>query len=303
MLIIYVPSLLESARLLRLENSLFNFILLQYNCLQHNHIQYKYTSQSIQIMNLALIQADIVWEKIKENLIHFEQKISLIQSNTDLVVLPEMFSTGFTMNPEEVAEPTNGQAVSWMLRMAEKYQTAITGSVIIKENSNFYNRLFFISPDGKIQSYDKRHLFTLAGEQYKYTKGKEKLIVEYKGWKICLLICYDLRFPVFSRNSEHYDMLIYVASWPQKRIKAWDILLKARAVENMAYSIGVNRTGVDPSNLHYNGHSQIIDSLGEYLLEPQEQEGVFQITLDYQKQSEIRNKFGFLNDRDRFVLD
>lgn len=254
-------------------------------------------------MKVALIQADIIWEKIQENLIHFEEKISLISQDADLVVLPEMFSTGFTMNPEEVAETTDGQAVSWMLQMSKKYQTAITGSVIIKEGGNYYNRLFFIRPDGIYQSYDKRHLFTLAGEQHKYTKGKEKLIVEYKGWKICLLICYDLRFPAFSRNLENYDLLIYVASWPEKRIKAWDILLRARAIENMAYTIGVNRTGIDPSNLHYNGHSQAIDSLGEYLLEPQENEGIFHIRLDKEKQSEIRNRFGFLNDKDPFVLE
>ncbi len=254
-------------------------------------------------MKVVLIQTDIVWEKIEENLIHFEQKISLIESDTDLVILPEMFSTGFTMNPEKVAETNSGPTVSWMLQVAKKHQTAITGSVIIEENGKYYNRLFFVSPDGEVQFYDKRHLFTLAGEQHKYTKGKEKLIIDYKGWRICLLICYDLRFPVFSRNTENYDLLIYVASWPEKRIKAWDILLKARAVENMAYTIGVNRTGIDPSNLHYNGHSQAIDSLGEYVLEPQENEGVFHIHLDPEKQSEIRKKFGFLNDKDSFVLD
>jgi omega-amidase len=254
-------------------------------------------------MKVALVQPDISWENIPKNLAYLEKKIDLVEPETDLVVLPEMFSTGFTMNPEEVAETTNGQAVTWMLRMAKKYRTALTGSVIIKEEGNYYNRLFFVSPDGKIQSYNKRHLFTLAGEQHKYTKGKEKLIVDYKGWKICLLICYDLRFPVFSRNIENYDLLIYVASWPKKRIKAWDTLLKARAVENMVYTIGVNRTGVDPTSLYYNGHSQAIDSLGEYLLEPQQKEGVFTIILDKEKQSEIRNRFGFLNDKDSFILE
>lgn len=254
-------------------------------------------------MKIALVQSDISWENIPKNLAYLEKKIDLVEPETDLVVLPEMFSTGFTMNPEEVAETTNGQAVTWMLRMAKKYRTALTGSVIIKEEGNYYNRLFFVSPDGKIQSYNKRHLFTLAGEQHKYTKGKEKLIVDYKGWKICLLICYDLRFPVFSRNIENYDLLIYVASWPKKRIKAWDILLRARAIENMVYTIGVNRTGTDPSNLHYNGHSQAIDSLGEYVLEPQQKEEVFTIILDKEKQSEIRNRFGFLNDKDSFILE
>ncbi len=254
-------------------------------------------------MKVALVQSDISWENIPKNLAYLEKKIDLVEPETDLVVLPEMFSTGFTMNPEEVAETTNGQAVTWMLRMAKKYRTALTGSVIIKEEGNYYNRLFFVSPDGKIQSYNKRHLFTLAGEQHKYTKGKEKLIVDYKGWKICLLICYDLRFPVFSRNIENYDLLIYVASWPKKRIKAWDILLRARAIENMVYTIGVNRTGTDPSNLHYNGHSQAIDSLGEYVLEPQQKEEVFTIILDKEKQSEIRNRFGFLNDKDSFILE
>ena len=160
----------------------------------------------------------------------------------------------------------------------------------------------FVFPSGEIQCYDKRHLFSLAGEDKVYTSGREKLIVEYLGWKICPLICYDLRFPVFTRNVEEYDVLLYVANWPKQRINAWDILLKARSVENMCYAIGVNRIGFDNNNLQYNGHSQGVDFLGNYIMEPLETEGVFVIELNKDKLIETRNKLGFLNDRDGFEL-
>jgi predicted amidohydrolase len=163
--------------------------------------------------------------------------------------------------------------------------------------------LLFVFPDGKIDFYDKRHLFTLASEDKVYTSGKEKLIITYKGFKICPLICYDLRFPVFARNVENYDLLLYVANWPKTRVNAWDILLKARAVENMSYVIGVNRIGNDNNNLEYVGHSQVIDFLGNYLIEPQEKEGVFIVEIDKEKQDETRSKLAFLNDRDEFTIN
>lgn len=253
-------------------------------------------------MKTALIQSDLVWENIDLNLKNFEKKIDSIASDTDLIVLPEMFSTGFTMNPEKVAETENGKAVSWLLEKATRKNTALTGSLVIEENGNYYNRLFFVFPNGTYKTYNKRHLFSLAGEEKKYTSGKEKLIVVYKGWKICLLVCYDLRFPVFSRNAEDYDLLVYVANWPQKRIEAWDILLKARAVENMVYTIGLNRTGTDENQNDYTGHSQIVDYLGKYILEPQTSEGIFYATLEKEPQNKIRGKLGFLNDRDSFLL-
>lgn len=253
-------------------------------------------------MKIALIQSSLIWENPIANRNYFEQKISAIAEKVDLIVLPEMFTTGFTMNPENVAETMQGETILSLQSLAKAGNFAIIGSLTIKENKNFYNRLVFIFPSGEIQFYNKRHLFTLAGEDKIYTSGKEKLIVEYLGFKICPLICYDLRFPVFARNVEDYDLLIYVANWPITRINAWDILLQARSVENMCYTIGVNRTGIDANQYEYVGHSQVVDFLGNYILEPQEIEGVFIAELNKDKLLETRNKLGFLNDRDSFEL-
>ena len=253
-------------------------------------------------MKIALLQSSLIWENPKANRNHFEEKINALAEKVDLIVLPEMFSTGFTMNPEAVFETMEGETIQWMQSLAKAKNSAITGSLVIKENENFHNRLLFVFPSGEMQIYDKRHLFTLAGEDKVYTSGNQKLIVEYLGWKICPLICYDLRFPVFARNVENYDVLIYVANWPKSRIQAWDILLKARSVENLCYTIGVNRVGVDNNNLEYDGHSQMVDFLGNYVLEPQETEGVFIVELNKQKLVETRKKLGFLNDRDSFEL-
>jgi omega-amidase len=205
-------------------------------------------------MKIALLNTTLVWENPAKNRANLEQKINSINESINLIVLPEMFTSGFTMNPKNVAETMQGETVSWLKQVAKAKNCAITGSLVITENENYFNRLLFVFPDGKIEFYDKRHLFTLAGEDKVYTSGKEKLIVTYKGFKICPLICYDLRFPVFARNVENYDLLLYVANWPKPRINAWDILLKARAVENMSYVIGVNRIGNDNNNLEYVGH-------------------------------------------------
>jgi omega-amidase len=186
--------------------------------------------------------------------------------------------------------------------LSKAKKSAITGSLVIKENNNFYNRLLFVFPSGEIQFYDKRHLFTLAGEDEIYTAGKDKLIVEYKGWRICPLICYDLRFPVFARNVEEYDLLLYVANWPKIRINAWDALLKARAIENMSYTIGVNRIGEDDNKFEYNGHSQVVDYLGNHLLEPVETNTVLILELNKAELLLARKKFNFLNDQDKFIL-
>jgi omega-amidase len=253
-------------------------------------------------MKIALIQSSLFWENPTANRNHFEEKINAIAETIDLIVLPEMFTTGFTMNPNNGAETMQGETILWLQSLAKAKNSAITGSLVIKENNNFYNRLVFVFPSGEIQYYDKRHLFTLVGEDKVYTSGKEKLIVEYLGWKICPLVCYDLRFPVFARNVEDYDLLIYVANWPKQRIKAWDILLKARSVENMCYTIGVNRIGFDNNNFEHVGHSQAIDFLGNYVLEPQETEGVFIAELNKEKLLETRKKLGFLNDKDSFEL-
>ena len=253
-------------------------------------------------MKIALLQSSLIWENPKANRNHFEEKINALAEKVDLIVLPEMFSTGFTMNPEAVFETMEGETIQWMQSLTKAKNSAITGSLVIKENENFHNRLLFVFPSGEMQIYDKRHLFTLAGEDKVYTSGNQKLIVEYLGWKICPLICYDLRFPVFARNVENYDVLIYVANWPKSRIQAWDILLKARSVENLCYTVGVNRVGLDNNNLEYDGHSQMVDFLGNYALKPQENEGVFIVELNKQKLVETRKKLGFLNDRDSFEL-
>jgi omega-amidase len=251
-------------------------------------------------MKIAIIQAPLVWENAEANRNYFADKISGI--NADLVLLPEMFSTGFTMKPGAVAESMSGETVLWMQSMAMTNNVAIAGSVVIKENDNFYNRLLFVRPTGNIEQYDKRHLFSLAGEDKAYTAGTEKLLVDYQGWKICLLVCYDLRFPVFSRNVEEYDLLVYVANWPKPRTLAWDTLLKARAIENMSYAIGVNRIGADENGHEYIGHSQIVDALGNYIIAPEENEGVFTAEIDLKSVVDLRKKFAFLNDRDQFTV-
>ncbi|WP_397444796.1 amidohydrolase [Polaribacter sp. R77954] len=254
-------------------------------------------------LQIAGIQADLVWEHPQENRNFFEDKIGALSKDIDVVVLPEMFTTGFTMQPKNVAESMDGITILWMKKLAAKHQIAITGSLVIEDDNRFYNRLVFVHPSGKIDTYDKRHSFTLAGEDKVYTSGTKLLIVNYKGWKICPLICYDLRFPVWARNTENYDLLIYMANWPIKRIKAWNTLLKARAIENMSYAIGVNRTGTDANNYAYSGNSVIIDSLGDeisYL--PKNEIGIIEATLIKSNQQKIREKLGFLNDKDDFNI-
>ena len=254
-------------------------------------------------MKIALIQSDLYWEDPSENRKNFESKINQIDSEVNLIVLPEMFSTGFTMNASEVAETMQGETVLWMQRVAKQRKCALTGSLIITENNQFYNRMLFVFPSGEIRHYDKRHLFSLAGEDRTYTSGKEKVIVEYLGWKICLQVCYDLRFPVFVRNIENYDLILYVANWPKVRTNAWDILLKARAVENLSYVVGVNRIGLDVNNYEHIGHSQVVDFLGNYILEPQETETTFIVELDKNVMLETRKKLDFLNDKDVFEIN
>lgn len=253
-------------------------------------------------MKIALIQTSLSWENPSENRTSLYEMITSISQYVDLIVLPEMFTSGFTMHPEKVAETMQGETVLWLQEMARSKNCAITGSLVIQENRNYYNRLLFVFPSGEIQHYDKRHLFTLAGEDKVYTSGFDKMIVNYKGFKICPLICYDLRFPVFSRNVENYDVLLYVANWPKIRTNAWDVLLKARAVENMSYVIGVNRTGTDDNQHEYTGHSQAVDFLGNYILEPQENEGVFIVELDKEAMLETRSKLAFLDDKDNFKM-
>jgi len=253
-------------------------------------------------LNVSIIQTELAWEDPQANFERFEELIGAIDVNTDLIVLPEMFTTGFSMNTENYDLP-EGKTLDWLRHQAHNKQAAITGSVIIKEKEDFYNRLYFVKPDKSFQTYDKKHLFTLAKEQKHYTAGHKKLIVEYRGWKICPLICYDLRFPVWARNTDDYDVLIYVANWPEKRVSAWDALLKARAIENMSYCVGVNRIGKDGNNFPYVGHSAIYDVLGEKMTTDLFEESFVETkTLSKEQLIETREKLGFLKDRDKFTL-
>jgi predicted amidohydrolase len=256
----------------------------------------------LKIMNITLIQTALTWEDAEANRQNLTEKINSINESTDLILLPEMFSTGFTMRPEAVAERMDGPTVAWMKKMAAERDCAVTGSLVVEEDGNYYNRLFFVLPDGSYKTYDKRHLFSLAGEDKAYTKGNERLIVEYRGWKICLLICYDLRFPVFARNTENYDLLLYVANWPEPRIQAWDILLKARAIENVCYVAGVSRTGQDENGHNYPGHSQVVDMLGNTIIDSGSNDGVYTATLNKNELAATRVKFSFLDNRDSFTL-
>jgi len=253
-------------------------------------------------MKISLIQTSVIWENASANRDNFERLINGFQEETDIILLPEMFSTGFTMEPATVAESMEGETIQWMRAMAVARDCAVAGSIVIAENGNHYNRFLFVSPEGEMKMYDKRHLFSLAGENNTYTAGVDRLVIDYRGWKICPLVCYDLRFPVFSRNTEDFDLLLYVANWPAPRIHAWDTLLKARAVENMCYVAGVNRIGQDNNGHNYPGHSQVVDFLGANVVAPSESEGVFTVEMNKQSMLETRKKFDFLSDRDSFSL-
>lgn len=251
-------------------------------------------------LRIALVQTSVVWEDPQANLEHMEELIRTEQ-DSDLIVLPEMFTTGFTMRPEQVGPAQLSNTLSWMHKMAQQHNCAITGSIIAYEDGRYYNRLYFVDNEGNHWIYDKRHTFTLAGEDKVYTGGRSRTIIPYKGFSICPMICYDLRFPVWSRNTEDFDVLLYVANWPSARIDAWDTLLRARAIENMVYCVGVNRIGSDENGLSYTGHSAVYDSLGECLV-TSEKEEVLRAALDKDHLKNTRNQLKFLQDRDSFSL-
>lgn len=249
-------------------------------------------------MKITILQTDIVWANPQENTKNAEQLINE-NAGADLYVLPEMFSTGFATQPEGIAE-SDGHSLNWMKTAAQKHNCAIAGSIAMEENGNYYNRFYFVFPDGRVKHYDKHHLFTYSGEDKHFTAGQERVIVEYQGFRILLQVCYDLRFPVFSRNRKDYDMAIYVASWPTVRLKAWTTLLHARAIENQCYIIGVNRTGEDPS-CGYSGGSEIIDPWGNTIVAC-ERNKVDAATADLSIDPllEFRRQFPVLNDGDAF---
>ena len=250
-------------------------------------------------LHIALIQTHLLWENPEANRIALTEKINAITTKVDVIILPEMFTTGFTMQPEHINVLEGKKTLEWMQSHAKKKQVAVVGSIIFQEGKKFFNRLFFVYPTGEVQSYDKKHTFTLAGEHKVFEAGTKKLLVNFKGFKICPLICYDLRFPVWARNIEDYDVLIYVANWPKPRIKAWDALLKARAIENMSYCIGVNRIGIDGLGYEYTGNSAVYNVLGEQQVFSNKQE-ILYATLTKQHIRYNRDKLKFLEDRDQF---
>ncbi|MCU0468623.1 MAG: amidohydrolase [Arcicella sp.] len=262
----------------------------------------------MQDLSVTLIQTDLFWENPTANLANLEEKIAQISEPTDLIILPEMFNTGFTMNVKAVAEPMNLTTFKWMKQQAKKTNAVVTGSYIVKEENHYYNRLIWMRPDGTYETYDKRHLFRMGGEHESFSGGNKQLIVELKGWWICPLICYDLRFPIWSRqratesSTLAYDLLIYVANWPAVRSKVWDTLLQARAIENLSYCIGVNRIGEDGMGLNYSGNTAIIDFKGNHLFYQQDIEIVTTQTLCMSDLTDFRTKFPAFLDADAFEI-
>ena len=266
-------------------------------------------------LTVTLVQSNLYWEDKAANLQMLEEKIRSVKMRTELVILPEMFNTGFSMNPEKLAEAMDGETVQWMKRIASQKNIILTGSLIIEENGNYYNRLIWMLPNGQFGIYDKRHRFAYGGEDQQFAAGNKRLIASVKGWKINLLICYDLRFPVWARqqvsiggdisdttDAFEYDLLIYVANWPERRIPAWHTLLQARAIENQCYTIGVNRVGRDGNDIAYNGSSMIVDPLGEIIYQKNGEEDVYTYTFEMKKLEEVRSRFPFWKDADAFHI-
>jgi len=258
-------------------------------------------------LTITTIQSNLIWEDKTANMQQLQQKIDGIEEKTEIVVLPEMFSTGFSMRAKELAETMDGETVEWMKMISNKNGVVLTGSLIIEEAGKYYNRLIWMLPNGQYGYYDKRHLFAYGEEDQHYSSGNKRLIASVKGWKINLQVCYDLRFPVWARQKPEdgvaeYDVLIYVANWPERRSHAWKTLLCARAIENQSYVVGVNRVGDDAKNIHYSGNTLVIDPMGQVLYHMADEEDVNTITLSKEKLEEVRMKFPFLNDADDFTI-
>ncbi|NLF42594.1 MAG: amidohydrolase [Bacteroidales bacterium] len=263
----------------------------------------------MQDLTLTLVQSNLVWEDRKENLKHFEVLMEQIAQQTDVILLPEAFNTGFSMNPERLAEPIWGPTMEWMKNQAEKHQAIVAGSLFIHENGHFFNRFVWMSPKGEFQYYDKAHLFRYGGEHETFSNGKQKTFISFKGWRISPLICYDLRFPVWSMNQWDkdsgfdFDLLLYVANWPSRRIHAWKSLLVARAIENQCFVAGVNRCGIDGNNINHNGSSLIVDPNGNIISDiPLDLDYVETITLKKALLDEWRSQFQAWQDWDRFQI-
>jgi len=263
----------------------------------------------MQDLKVALVQINNHWHDVAANLSLFGEKISHIEQDANVILLPEMFSTGFTMEVQKMAEKMDGVTIQWMADQASKTKSLILGSIIIEENGKYFNRLIWMQPNGELEFYDKRHLFRMADEEKYFSMGSKKIIKEWLGWKIFPLVCYDLRFPVWSRNTFDkrtgtgaYDALIFIANWPQPRINAWDTLLRARAIENQSYCVGLNRVGKDGAGNIYNGHSAAYSPKGDQIIFLEEEERIETITLNYQELAEFRQKFPAYRDADNFGL-
>lgn len=258
-------------------------------------------------LTITGIQSSLHWEDKTANRTMFEEKINRIAGSTEIVILPETFNTGFSMKPKELAESMDGETVQWMKRIASEKKIILTGSILVKEEEKYFNRLIWMLPNGQYGQYDKRHLFNYGGEGEQFTQGTKRLIGSVKGWKINLLVCYDLRFPVWSRqqimeNKPEYDVSIYVANWPEKRNHAWKTFLQARAIENQCYVVGVNRVGHDGNDIYHSGDSMVVDPMGEVLYTKAHEEDIFTMTLERSKLDEIRNKLPFWKDGDNFTI-
>ena len=254
-------------------------------------------------LRVTIVQTELHWQDAEANRTMFSEKLAAAAPKTDLIVLPEMFTTGFSMNAEGLAELAEGPTLTWMQQEARVHNAVITGSVMVREENSYFNRLYWVNPDGSYAKYDKKHLFRMAKEHHTYAPGKERLIVNLKGWNICPLVCYDLRFPVWSRNTNNaYDLLLYVANWPKVRNQPWRTLLQARAIENLAYVVGVNRVGTDGNNHPYSGDSAIIHPKGYHLIETSEVEGIHTLTLSKKELEDFREAFPAHLDADVFSL-
>lgn len=251
-------------------------------------------------LKITVVQANIVWENPQANILNYSQLLKNIEES-DVILLPEMFTTGFSMNAEELKESMDGSSIKWMQKFATEKDAVVVGSLIVEDNKHIYNRALWVFPNGEIEIYNKRHLFTMGKEHLHYSAGKEKKIIEYKGWRFCPQICYDLRFPVFARNLENYDVLFYLANWPSPRHHVWRNLLVSRAIENQAYCFGINRVGCDGMGIKYSGDSAFISPKGfaEFM---GDNEKVMTFELSYSQLHKFREKFPLLNDKDSFEI-
>lgn len=256
----------------------------------------------MQDLTITFIQTSLVWEDKEKNLEHFEKLINSVKKPTHLIILPEMFNTGFSMEAPKLAETMDGPAMQWMKRIAQNKNAVLTGSFIVKDNMKYFNRLVWMMPDGEYKMYDKRHLFRMGNEDKIFTAGSQKLTVELNGWRICPLICYDLRFPVWCRNQSEYDCLIFVANWPEIRNYPWKTLLLARAIENQCYVVGVNRVGIDGKGISHSGNSCVVDFKGNILFTKDNEPCIHTSTLSYKDLSGYRKAFPVASDADDFEI-